>query len=59
MSGHRGVKNQFSKLDELDVRIMRALYAIGFSPYLIARVFGVSRPHAKRIVRGVKWAWLE
>lgn len=58
MSGYRGVKNQFAKLTELDVRVMRALYASGFSPHRLAKIFSVSRPHAKRIVRGEKWAWL-
>ncbi len=58
VSGYRGVRNQFAKLDELDVRVMRALHENGFSPHRLAKIFGVSRPHAKRIVRKEKWGWL-
>lgn len=58
MSGHRGSKNKFAKLIDLDVYAMRALYRCGMSPYVLAKIFEISRPHAKRIVRGEKWGWL-
>ena len=58
MSAHRGTKNRFSKLIEADVFVMRTLFDAGFSPYVLARIFDISRPHAKRIVRREKWSWL-
>lgn len=58
MSGHRGSKNRCAKLIDADVCAMRALHKLGLSPYLLAKIFEVSRPHAKRIVRGEKWSWL-
>lgn len=58
MSAPRGVNNRFHKLTEADVFVMRELYDAGFSPYVIAWIFDVSRPHAKRIVRREKWSWM-
>lgn len=58
MPGHRGQLNRFAKLIEEDVIAMRILYHEGWSPYLLGNIFGVSRPHAKRICRGEKWGWL-
>jgi hypothetical protein len=58
MSGRRGEQNRFSKLVEIDVLAMRALDELGVSPYVLAKIFLVSRPQAKRVVRGVKWGWL-
>lgn len=59
MSGFRGTKHWSNKLIETDVLAMRALFLLGLSPYLLAKIFQVSRPHAKRIVRGEKWTWLK
>jgi hypothetical protein len=58
MSAKRGENNQRSKLTEVDVFVLRALVAIGYSPYLLAKIFDVSRPHVKRVARGEKWSWL-
>jgi hypothetical protein len=58
MSAPRGVKNQFHKLCELDVFVIRFLFQQGYSPYLLAKIFNISRPHAKRIGRMEKWSWM-
>lgn len=58
MSAQRGEKNRRSKLTAAEVFALRALVAHGLSPYLLARIFDVSRPHVKRVARGEKWSWL-
>lgn len=58
MSAPRGEKNKCSKLTELDVIAMRCMGSIGFSPYLLGKIFGVSRVQARRVLRGTKWGWL-
>jgi len=59
MAAVRGTQHKLAKLTDADVIAMRCLHTQGFSPYLLAKVFDVSRPHAKRIVRGEKWGWLD
>lgn len=59
MSGYRGTKSKLSKLVDAEVVALRALHLMGWSQYMLARVFVISRTHAKRIVQGTKWSWLK
>lgn len=49
-------RQQQGSLDEIKVREMRKLYEAGVSTRQIAKLFGVSAPHAWRVVTRREWA---
>jgi hypothetical protein len=59
VANHRGEKAKAAKLTDRKVRRMRKLATEGVNPYELSRMFGVSRPHVKRILAREKWGWLE
>lgn len=54
-----GEGNVNSKLLEVDVRNLRALYRLGRTQRSLAREFGVSRATINSILVGTTWGWLE
>lgn len=59
VAGKKGEENCFAKLTEAQVREIRELSKAGFRTYQIAKEFGISGPHAKRIILRQKWVWLK
>ena len=55
----RGKKNGQSKLTEDDVRAIRRKVAQGASQAAVAREYGLGPMAVNRIVRRLRWGWLE
>lgn len=58
-SGRAGEANHRSKVDEIDVRNIRAAYLMGQKLRDLARIFGISFGQVHRIVTYQNWRHIE